>query len=79
MNLVALLLAPVIILPVSPVVTILVTLVAVAALVFAVYNSKKGSFSDDMRNATEEAAAADARATVNPAPKPAKKKLTIED
>ncbi|RYG49279.1 hypothetical protein EON79_01845 [bacterium] len=79
MNLVALLLAPVIILPVSPVITVLVTLVAVAALVFAVYNSKKGSFSDDMRTAAEEAAAADVKATIDPAPKPAKKKLTIED
>ncbi|CAN5374168.1 hypothetical protein BH11ARM2_BH11ARM2_20130 [soil metagenome] len=79
MNLVALLLAPVIIQPFGPVTLAIVTIVAVGALVFAIMNSKRGSFSDDLRQATEGAAATDAAAQIDPVLKPAKKKLTIED
>ncbi|MGV3617027.1 MAG: sodium/proton-translocating pyrophosphatase [Fimbriimonas sp.] len=60
MNLVALLLAPAIILPLSNGVLATITLVALAALVGAIMFSKKGSFSEELQKAAKEAAGADA-------------------
>ena len=53
MNLVALLIAPQVILPLGDGVYIAVTVVAAAALAFAVYQSKKGSMSDGMKQLAE--------------------------
>lgn len=60
MNLVALLLAPAIILPLSNGVLIAITVVALAALVGAIVKSKKGSFSEELQKATSAGAAGDA-------------------
>ncbi len=50
MNLVALLLAGVVTMPLENTVRIAVTVVCVAALGYAVYSTKKGSFADDLNN-----------------------------
>ena len=59
MNLVALLMAGVIVQPFGTPVLVGVTLVAVALLVYAVYRSKQGSMSSELQAAQNEAAAAD--------------------
>lgn len=59
MNLVALLIAPVVIMPMPQTATITVTLVAAAALVFAIYLSKKGSMGDSMEMAMSSTGGSD--------------------
>lgn len=54
MNLVALLLAPIVIMPWSTTVLVTITLIAVALLGFAIYLSKRGSLSEGMMSITEE-------------------------
>jgi K(+)-stimulated pyrophosphate-energized sodium pump len=85
MNLVALLLAGVIIQPFGNGVLITVTLICVAALAFAVIMSKKGSLSADLQQAQAAGERADnhfSSAALDqpaPAPAPAKKRITVED
>ncbi|MBL8087994.1 MAG: sodium/proton-translocating pyrophosphatase [Chthonomonas sp.] len=55
MNLVALLLAPVIIKPMDHAITISITVVAVLALAFSFMWSKRGSLSDGLKGTTDEA------------------------
>ncbi len=78
MNLVALLLAGVIIMPLSNGVLILITLLAVGALAVSIYLSKKGSMSSALAEAgtAEENAAALSESN---APSVPKKRLTVED
>ncbi|MBS1719393.1 MAG: sodium/proton-translocating pyrophosphatase [Armatimonadetes bacterium] len=74
MNLVALLLAPVIIRPFGNTTLIIVTVLAISALGFAIYLSKKGSLADEMMKVTEEAAEAEkAQASSG------KKKITVDE
>lgn len=54
MNLVALLLAPTIIMPYPDTVLITITVIAVAALAFSIYFSKKGSMSDSLQAAQQQ-------------------------
>ncbi|MCW5941726.1 MAG: sodium/proton-translocating pyrophosphatase [Fimbriimonadaceae bacterium] len=81
MNLVALLLAPVVILPLAQNTLIIIALVAAAALTFSFWWSKRGSMGSAMTAATAaNAAAAIAAPAPGPtvAPKP-KKTITVDD
>lgn len=77
MNLVAVLLAPVVIQPLGNAVAITITVVCVAALAFSIYWSKRGSMSSAMAEAAAEQAAelpsGDAPAASG------KKRITVED
>ena len=77
MNLVAVLLAPVVIQPLGDAVAITITLICVAALAFSIYWSKRGSMSSAMAEATAEIAAEELAAS-NAAATP-KKRITVED
>lgn len=83
MNLVALLLATVIITPFSNGVLITVTLVAVAALAFSVWWSKRASFSSALAEATESSThtplAYEDAEPVETIQATSKKRLTVED
>lgn len=84
MNLVAVLLAPVVIMPFGNGVLVAVTAVALAALTFSIYFSKKGSLSSSLQAAQGEgAAAADHLKPMHElqgAPEPAiRRKITVED
>jgi len=81
MNLVALLLAGVVILPLHNSTLILITAVAVGALAISIYVSKQGSMSSEMARATEEASAFNAAAieAAAPAAPPAKKRITVDE
>ena len=84
MNLVALLLAAVVIRPLDNSTLILITVVAIAALAGSIVFSKKGSMSSEMARAQGEVAAGgEAEAltqTVPDAdPKPAKRRITVEE
>jgi K(+)-stimulated pyrophosphate-energized sodium pump len=84
MNLVALLLAPIIIMPFGNGVLITVTAIALAALTFSIYFSKKGSMSTALMEAQSEGAAAgDHLKTVNELPHApdaaVRRKITVED
>jgi K(+)-stimulated pyrophosphate-energized sodium pump len=80
MNLVALLLAPTVIMPFGNTTLVSITVVSVGLLAFSIYWSKKGSLSEDMAAITAANAGTD-RAVGGPsAPAvPAKKKITVED
>ncbi len=84
MNLVALLLAPVIVMPLQTGVLVTITLIAVGLLAIAIYVSKKGSLSSEMQKVTKEAEAlalsdAASVADLKTPAKPAKKRITVED
>jgi len=91
MNLVALLLAGMFVLPLPDSTLTLITVVALGALAVSIYISKKGSMSSEMalakgqENAFNEAAAAVAAETVaelpepDAAPAPKKRKLTVDE
>jgi K(+)-stimulated pyrophosphate-energized sodium pump len=84
MNLVALLLATIIIKPFSNAVLITVTVVSVALLAFSVWWSKRASFSSALASATEEAthtplAYEDPEPVQTIQAAPGKKRLTVED
>jgi K(+)-stimulated pyrophosphate-energized sodium pump len=81
MNLVALLLAPVVVLPLGNSTLVLITLVAVGALAVSIAISKKGSMSSEMALAkqSEGAIPSEAAALPESAPAPIKKKLTVEE
>jgi len=88
MNLVALLLAGVIVLPLPNSTLCLITFVAVAALAISISISKKGSMSTEMARAQGEVNAFEAKAAAAAAlaeseaasvPAPKKKKLTVEE
>ena len=83
MNLVALLLAGVVILPLKAPTLIMITLVAVGALAISIYISKQGSMSSELSKATSQQAEFDARkaseaAAAIPAPS-SKKRLTVDE
>lgn len=61
MNLVALLVAPLVIQPMGDAVYTIVALVCAAAIAFAIHQSKKGSMSSEMQAAMEDAAKHDAK------------------
>jgi len=88
MNLVALLLAGTIIKPLGTPVLVIVTLIAVAALVYSVMMSKKGSLSEELQRAQSAGASADAHYSkplsspdpVVEIPAPLKKRrITVDD
>jgi len=85
MNLVALLLAEVVILPLKNPVLILITLVSVGALATSIYMSKQGSMSSAMAEATQEnearaaAEATQAAVAAPAAPATPKKRITVEE
>jgi|GEM_PF-988 len=89
MNLVALLLAPVIIQPLSNTTLTIITLITVAILVVSFWLSKKGSLSDELNRAASagEAAAAHFDSPAIPPPAPneipptatPKRRITVED
>jgi K(+)-stimulated pyrophosphate-energized sodium pump len=90
MNLVALLLAPTVILPLPNSTLVIITSIAVAALAFSIYMSKKGSMSTAMIAAQKEGKAADEHfshpveagdtpALMSDAPAQPKRKLLVEE
>ena len=79
MNLVALLLAEVVILPLKTPVLILITAVAVGALAISIYMSKQSSMSSEMAQVTQETEAKSAAQAAVEAPAPAKKRITVEE
>lgn len=90
MNLVAVLLAPVVILPLNNTILSIVTLVCVAALAASIYVSKKGSMSQAMTAATNAGTASDAHFSSHepaleghletaPAETTTKRRLTVEE
>jgi len=86
MNLVALLLAPVVVAPFNNTVLSIVTVLAVLALAIAIYISKKGSLSSEMQKVTEEAHAQAEHTKAVPASSnepvatgAKKKRITVED
>ncbi|MFZ4508596.1 MAG: sodium/proton-translocating pyrophosphatase [Fimbriimonas sp.] len=80
MNLVALLIAPVVIQPLGTNTLVLITAVALALLAGSIYISKKGSMSTALQSATSEVSALEAAAAAPATPEPsAKKKITVED
>jgi K(+)-stimulated pyrophosphate-energized sodium pump len=83
MNLVALLLAGVVVLPLGNPTLILITLVAVGALAISILISKKGSMSSEMALAQQQESAVAEPAAELPVsesvPAPKKKKITVED
>ena len=86
MNLVALLLAGVVVMPLPNPTLILITVVAIGALGISIAFSKKGSMSSEMARAQGEVAAFDAAAaaaaastSAEPEVKPAKRRITVED
>ncbi len=84
MNLVAVLLAPVIIMPFGNGILVTVTVLALAALTFSIYFSKKGSMSTSLQAAQGEGAAAAEHLKqmhqLEAAPEPAiRRKITVED
>ncbi len=80
MNLVALLLAGVVIRPFDNVTLSIITITCVGLLAVSIYVSKKGSLSSEMQKATSEApvVAAVGGPSADSGPKTAKKKLTVE-
>jgi K(+)-stimulated pyrophosphate-energized sodium pump len=76
MNLVALLLAPVIIRPFGNGILAIITVVAVGALAIAIYISKKGSLSTEMQRATGEAVAENIPLAMEEKPK---QRITVDD
>jgi len=76
MNLVAVLLAPVVIQPLGSTIAGLITAVCVAALAFSIYWSKRGSMSSAMAEAAAENAAELSAGAAAPAP--SKKRITVE-
>ncbi len=80
MNLVALLLAGVVILPLKTPTLVLITGVAVAALAISIYVSKQGSMSSEMSKATNETPVAPKPTIEAPGPAAStKKRITVED
>ncbi len=77
MNLVALLLAPTVIMPFGTGTLVTITLVSVGLLAFSIYWSKKGSISADLAEVTASVSAVEAAKAEAAAP--AKKKITVED
>lgn len=72
MNLVALLLAPVIIKPLGNPVLIVITVVCIAALAFSIWWSKRGSMSDGLNQAQDDGG-------TPPPPVDKRKRITVED
>ena len=83
MNLVAVLLAPVVIQPFGNGVLVTVTAIALAALAFSIYFSKKGSLSTSLQAAAEEGhQAAEHKMPMHDLPTPqeaTRRKITVED
>ncbi len=79
MNLVAVLLAPVVIQPRSDAMSILITVICVAALAFSIMWSKRGSMSSAMAEAAAEAKAREAAAITEGEKTPAPKRITVDD
>lgn len=78
MNLVAVLLAPVVIQPLGDGIAISITLACVAALAFSIYWSKRGSMSSAMAEAAAENAAREKGLTEGEKPA-APKRITVDD